>query len=88
MREVDPADDRDEFVERIDDIYDYCKLIRDNEFRRAVIENDSVKLQTFSDNVAAWDAERTRILSAYDTAVDRDGRAAAVALVDVGSLPR
>ena len=89
MREdVDPAEDRDEFVTRIDDIYDYCQLLSDREFRRAVISNDTAALQTLSDNLIAWEAEYTRVLSSYDAALDYDGRAAIVGAVETGSLPR
>lgn len=89
MREdVDPADDRAEFVVRIDDIYDYCQLMSDREFRRAVITNDTVTLQRLSDNITAWEAEYDRVLAAYDAAVDYAGRAAVVGAVETGSLPR
>lgn len=85
--EINPADDRDEFIIRINSIYDYAGRINEREFRRAVILNDTVKLQEFVDNIAIWDTALGQALTDYDAALDRDGRIAVVGSITTEGLP-
>lgn len=85
---INPADDRDEFIRRINDIFDYCARINESSFKRACILDDTVTLKEFSDNMDVWDAAEAQALTDYDAAPDRGGRIAVVGAVTAEGLPR
>lgn len=85
---IDAAEDRDEFIKRMDHIFNYCCRISEQDFRRCILTNDTAQLQIFNDNLATWEAKKDQWIADYDAAVDVEGRRAVVGSVTPNGLPK
>ena len=86
--EIDPAENRDEFIERVERIYDYSRLINDKDFKKCVLTNDTVQIQTHNDNLSAWDTAKNQTIADYDSAIDLDAKRVVVGSITLSELPR
>ena len=83
----DPAEDRADFIRRLNHIYDYCGLISEQDFRRTLITNNAAQLQIYSDNITTWDAAKNQSIANYDAAKNLESRRVVVGSINIEGLP-
>lgn len=70
--EIDPSEDRDEFVRRIEKIC--CRLDHSKEYVEALMNDDAVKQSEIKESYLKQKAKMQHFLDAYDAGVDKEAK--------------
>lgn len=82
----DPSDDRDEFLARLDKIFDPMRGINVNECMEKIIMGDDTYKVNMQKRSAALGLEKKKYLDLYDAAQSKEDKMKVVASVKKGSL--